>query len=446
LWKGQVESWQVGILQPFNPSTLKPPQLARVEVLTCKSYYLVSKTMSLSLKQLTVYLTLLGLGGGAGVLGSRYLMAEQQVARPPEAVPAVLQPLSSQPSGRPPEANLNFIAEAVDRVGPAVVRIDSARQVSSKDIPEPFKNPFFRRFFGNEMPLPEQRKPLERGTGSGFIISSDGRMITNAHVVASAQSVKVTLKDGRTFDGRVVGVDPVTDVAVVKIDAKNLPTVRIGTAEKLIPGEWAIAIGNPLGLDNTVTVGIISALDRSSSQVGVPEKRVSFIQTDAAINPGNSGGPLLNARGEVIGINTAIRAGAQGLGFAIPIETAQRIANQLFTKGRVEHPFLGIQMVTLTPDLRKEINQDNDAGFKVTQDTGVVIVRVAKNSPAQAAGLQPGDIIQKVGGKPVKSAAQVQEQVEASTVGAVLEVEVTRQGKKQSLQVRPGAFPSQESE
>jgi S1-C subfamily serine protease len=238
----------------------------------------------------------------------------------------------------------------------------------------------------------------------------------------------------------------VTDVAVVKIDAKNLPTVRIGTAEKLIPGEWAIAIGNPLGLDNTVTVGIISALDRSSSQVGVPEKRVSFIQTDAAINPGNSGGPLLNARGEVIGINTAIRAGAQGLGFAIPIETAQRIANQLFTKGRVEHPFLGIQMVTLTPDLRKEINQDNDAGFKVTQDTGVVIVRVAKNSPAQAAGLQPGDIIQKVGGKPVKSAAQVQEQVEASTVGAVLEVEVTRQGKTQRLQVRPGAFPSQESE
>jgi S1-C subfamily serine protease len=236
----------------------------------------------------------------------------------------------------------------------------------------------------------------------------------------------------------------VTDVAVVKIDAKNLPTVRIGTAEKLIPGEWAIAIGNPLGLDNTVTVGIISALDRSSSQVGVPEKRVSFIQTDAAINPGNSGGPLLNARGEVIGINTAIRAGAQGLGFAIPIETAQRIANQLFTKGRVEHPFLGIQMVTLTPDLRKEINQDNDAGFKVTQDTGVVIVRVAKNSPAQAAGLQPGDIIQKVGGKPVKSAAQVQEQVEASTVGAVLEVEVTRQGKKQRLQVRPGAFPTQE--
>ncbi|MBD2127391.1 trypsin-like peptidase domain-containing protein [Microcoleus sp. ZQ-A2] len=400
--------------------------------------------MSLSLKQLTLYLTLLGIGGGAGVLGSRYLMAEQQVASSPEAVPAVLQPLPRKSSIPAPEANVNFIAQAVELVGPAVVRIDSARKLSSQDVPEPFKNPFFRRFFGNEMPPPEQR--VERGTGSGFIISTDGRLITNAHVIAGADNVKVTLKDGRTFSGRVVGVDSVTDVAVVKIEAKNLPTVRLGTAEKLIPGEWAIAIGNPLGLDNTVTVGIISALDRSSSQVGVPEKRVSFIQTDAAINPGNSGGPLLNAKGEVIGINTAIRAGAQGLGFAIPIETAQRIAEQLFTKGRVEHPYLGIKMVTLTPDLRKELNEDKSLGVKVTQDTGVVIINVAKNSPAAQAGFQPGDVIEKVAGKPIKSAAEVQQQVEASRVGANLDVEVSRQGKRQKLQVRPGAFPTEPSE
>ncbi|HEY9708829.1 MAG TPA: HhoA/HhoB/HtrA family serine endopeptidase [Oculatellaceae cyanobacterium] len=400
--------------------------------------------MSLSLKQLTVYLTLLGLGGGAGVLGSRYLMAEQQVAQPQESIPAVLQRFPTQPSGRPPEANLNFIAEAVERVGPAVVRIDSARSVSSsKNMPDAFRNPFFKRFFGNETPAPSEPR-VERGTGSGFIISSDGRLITNAHVIAGSDTVKVTLKDGRTFDGRVVGVDSVTDVAVVKINASGLPTLRLGTSEKLIPGEWAIAIGNPLGLDNTVTVGIISALDRSSSQVGVPEKRVTFIQTDAAINPGNSGGPLLNARGDVIGVNTAIRANAQGLGFAIPIETVQRIANQLFTKGRVEHPYLGIKMVTLTPDLRKEINQDNQAGFKVTQDTGVLIVRVMKDSPAAAAGLQPGDIIQKVAGKPIKSGAEVQQQVDASALGQELQIEVTRQGKTEALRVRPAAFPTQQ--
>jgi S1-C subfamily serine protease len=400
--------------------------------------------MSLSLKQLTVYLTLLGLGGGAGVLGSRYLMAEQSVQRQPEAVPAVLQPSKAQPLGRPPEANLNFIAEAVDQVGPAVVRIDSARQVA-RDVPDAFKNPFFRRFFGEEMPQPPEER-VERGTGSGFILSADGRMVTNAHVVAGAERVKVTLKDGRTFDGKVVGVDSVTDVAVVKIEATGLPTVRLGKSETLIPGEWAIAIGNPLGLDNTVTVGIISALDRSSSQVGVPEKRVSFIQTDAAINPGNSGGPLLNARGEVIGINTAIRAGAQGLGFAIPVETAQRIADQLFTKGRVEHPYLGIRMATLTPDLRKEINEDKDFDFEVTQDTGVLIIGVARNSPAQRAGLQPGDIIRKVAGQPVKSAGEVQKQVESSQVGGGLEVEVARQGRVQAFQVRPGAFPTEDSE
>ncbi|NER32420.1 MAG: PDZ domain-containing protein, partial [Symploca sp. SIO1C4] len=186
------------------------------------------------------------------------------------------------------------------------------------------------------------------------------------------------------------------------------------------------------------------ALDRSSSQVGVSEKRVRFIQTDAAINPGNSGGPLLNANGEVIGINTAIRANAQGLGFAIPVETAERIANQLFTIGQVEHPYLGIRMMTLTPELRKEINQDHNVDFKVRQSRGVIIIDVIRNSPAQKAGLQAGDIIQKVGGKPVENATQVQERVEASEVGAYLEVEVIRQDRSEILLVRPGSLPIKE--
>jgi S1-C subfamily serine protease len=398
--------------------------------------------MSLSVKQLAIYLTLLGLGGGAGVLGGRYLMEEPLYARRPEAVQAVLQPAPVAPR-RDPDENLNFIAAAVEKVGPAVVRIDAARTISPQQIPEAFKNPFFRRFFGSDAPeAPEER--VERGTGSGFILSEDGRMITNAHVIAGADTVKVRLKDGRVFDGKVVGTDSVTDVAVIKIDASDLPTVNLGKSESLIPGEWAIAIGNPLGLDNTVTVGIISALGRSSTQVGVPEKRVSFIQTDAAINPGNSGGPLLNARGEVIGINTAIRAGAQGLGFAIPIETAERIANQLFDKGRVEHPYLGIQMVTLTSDMKKEINADKNLALKVTQDQGVLIVRVEENSPAAKADLQPGDIIQKVGGQAVKTASEVQQQVEASEVGVELPLEVKRNNQVKLIQVRPGAFPSDE--
>lgn len=398
--------------------------------------------MSLSFKQLTLYLTLLSLGGGAGILGNRYLQSENPIRQTASMTPAIQQPLPPQPSpslSRIPisPGNVNFIAEAAQKVGPAVVRIDAARKVESR-LPELFQNPLFRGFFGNEKPIPSDER-VERGTGSGLILSTDGRLVTNAHVVARADIVRVTLKDGRSLDGRVLGVDQLTDVAVVKIEAKDLPTVSLGSSQNLIPGEWAIAIGNPLGLDNTVTVGIISATGRSSSQVGVPDKRVNFIQTDAAINPGNSGGPLLNSNGEVIGINTAIRAGAQGLGFAIPIETAQRVANQLFDKGRVEHPFLGVQMVTLSPDMRRKISQETD--LKITQDQGVLIVRVLDKSPAEKSGLRAGDIIEKIGDLAVKDTSTVQQVVESNEVGVVLEMEVNRNGRKQKLQVKTGVYP-----
>ena len=398
--------------------------------------------MSLSFKQLTLYLTLLSLGGGAGILGNRYLQSENPIRQTASMTPVIQQPLPPQPSpslSRLPISpnNVNFIAEAAQKVGPAVVRIDAARKVESR-LPELFQNPLFRGFFGNEKPIPSDER-VERGTGSGLILSTDGRLVTNAHVVAGADIVRITLKDGRSLDGRVLGVDQLTDVAVVKIEAKDLPTVSLGSSQNLIPGEWAIAIGNPLGLDNTVTVGIISATGRSSSQVGVPDKRVNFIQTDAAINPGNSGGPLLNSNGEVIGINTAIRAGAQGLGFAIPIETAQRVANQLFDKGRVEHPFLGVQMVTLSPDMRRKISQETD--LKITQDRGVLIVRVLEKSPAEKAGLRAGDIIEKVGDLAVRDTSTVQQVVESNEVGVVLEMEVNRNGRKQKLQVKTGVYP-----
>ncbi|WP_421656992.1 HhoA/HhoB/HtrA family serine endopeptidase [Leptothermofonsia sp. ETS-13] len=398
--------------------------------------------MNLSFKQLATYVALLAIGGGAGVLGSQYFLSEQR-GEGYSNIPTVLKPSSNSSDQTTATAafepsNSNFIAAAVEQVGPAVVRIDAARKIVN-EVPDALQNPLFKKFFGGELPVPRER--VERGTGSGFILSGDGRLLTNAHVVAGTNTVEVTLKDGRTFEGEVVGSDPVTDVAVVKINANGLPSVRLGRSDNLVPGQWAIAIGNPLGLDNTVTAGIISATGRSSSQVGVPDKRVSFIQTDAAINPGNSGGPLLNDRGEVIGINTAIRADAQGLGFAIPIETAKRVAEQLFAKGRVEHPYLGIQMVDLTAALRKEINENSGSNFRVNQDEGVLIVRVFDGSPAARAGIQQGDIIQKIDGKQVKTAADVQAKVESSAIGSTLQVEINRNGQIRTIQVKPAAFP-----
>ncbi|MCL2929951.1 MAG: trypsin-like peptidase domain-containing protein [Trichodesmium sp. St16_bin4-tuft] len=396
--------------------------------------------MALSFKQLTLYFSLLSIGTATGWLGHHYLEANKW-SNDSDVISSVVKK-QAQPSTPNSGNNLvsfshhNFIAEAVKKVGPSVVRIDAAKKLTT-EAPEALKNPLLKRFFGENLPVPEER--TKRGTGSGVIISSDGRLITNAHVVHGANTVKVTLKDGRVFDGVVKGVDSLTDIAIIKIEATDLPEVSIGKSEQLIPGQWAIAIGNPLGLDNTVTVGIISAIGRTSSQVGIPDKRVRFLQTDAAINPGNSGGPLLNDQGEVIGINTAIRANAQGLGFAIPIETAKRIADELFVYGKIEHPFLGISMVDLTPEVKDEINRKMDT--KIKDNQGVVIMRVIEDSPAQKAGLRQGDVIQKVGGVVVKSPTEVQQEVEKSLVGKNLAVEVIRNRKIAKILVKPDAFP-----
>ena len=394
--------------------------------------------------QTTAALALVLLGAGLGV-GADYLFAHNSLLLGTTAVAksksfdAANEPITNQ-SIPAKYSEYNEIAAIAKKVGPAVVRIDSSRTVKNSNA-EMFNDPFFRNFFGSQMPqIPDTQ--IQKGIGSGFIINEDGKILTNAHVVDGAEKVTVTLKDGRTFEGKVMGRDTVTDVAVVKIDGKDLPTVKVGDSNSLQPGEMAIAIGNPLGLDNTVTQGIISATGRSSGQVGIPDQRVSFIQTDAAINPGNSGGPLLNQKGEVIGINTAIIQGTQGLGFAIPIDTAQNISNQLITSGKVEHPFLGIQMITLTPEVKQEINDNPNSGLSVYEDKGVLVMRVVQNSPADKAGLRAGDIIEQVNGQAVEDANALQQAVENSGVGKNLQINLKRNGQQMNLAVKAGAYSS----
>jgi S1-C subfamily serine protease len=358
-------------------------------------------------------------------------------------VPSSPAPSLAQPDTSPPSALIkttsndgsSFVAAAVRKVGAAVVRIDTEKTVSQKI--DPALEDFM---FG--MPMQPQQQKM-RGQGSGFIIDSQGILLTNAHVVNEADRVTVTLKDGRTFDGKVQGVDPVTDLAVVKISgAKNLPVATLGKSDDVQVGDWAIAVGNPLGLDNTVTLGIVSTLKRSSATIGMGDKRIEFIQTDAAINPGNSGGPLLNGQGEVIGINTAIRADATGIGFAIPIDKAKTISMQLAKGEKVSHPYLGIQMATVTPQLAIENNTDPNSAFRVPEVNGVLVVRVLPNTAAASAGMRRGDVILDVDGTPVASSEELQNLVENSQVSKRLNLTIERRGKSKQIVIKPGELNS----
>ncbi|MGD1872103.1 MAG: HhoA/HhoB/HtrA family serine endopeptidase [Mastigocoleus sp.] len=335
----------------------------------------------------------------------------------------------------------NFVVRVVQNVGPAVVRIDTSRTISRR-VPEGFDDdPFLRRYFGDRVPRSRQ----QQGSGSGFIVESNGRILTNAHVVNGADKVTVSLQNGRSFDGVVRGEDPLTDVAVIEIEAKNLPTVSTGNSDSLQPGEAVIAIGNPLGLNYTVTSGIVSATGRSSRDIGAPDKRVDYIQTDAAINPGNSGGPLLNSNGEVIGMNTAIIRGAQGLGFAIPMNTVQRIAQELVEKGKVDHPFLGIQMLTLNKEVKERLNSEFGTP-SVSAEKGVLLMRIVPRSPAAKAGLRAGDVIVSINGQNVTKNEEVQKIVEKSKVGVPLKVEIDRNGRKLERPVTPAPLEVRRSE
>ena len=347
---------------------------------------------------------------------------------------------ASRAQGAAPAAALarqSFVAAAVRRAGPAVVTIDTERTVAvpgggGGGLPGPLLNdPFFRQFFGQFFGMPQMQAPPSqrtvRGLGSGFVFHAEGLVLTNAHVVEQSDRVTVGFPTGQRVEGRVVGLDPVTDLAVVRLLGQGpWPVAPLGNSDALQVGDWAIAVGNPFGLDNTVTLGIVSSLNRNASKLGITDKRLDLIQTDAAINPGNSGGPLLNSDGEVVGINTLVRSGpGAGLGFAIPINRARSIAQQLMSGGRVSHPVIGVSLDLVRP------------GGNGAAEPGALVVNIQTGGPADRGGLRRGDVIVAVAGRPVRTPADVVQAVDGAGVGAPLGLVVRRSGETIPLTVVP---------
>ena len=334
-------------------------------------------------------------------------------------------------SAREVFSRTSFVASAVKRSGPAVVTLETSRTMQSPNLsglPEGIRlNPLFRNFFGMPGGAPS-RSRVQRGQGSGVLFDSQGLLLTNAHVVEGAEELTVGLSDGRRVKGRVIGTDRLTDLAVVRLEGEGLwPVAVLGNSDRLNVGDWAIAVGNPYGLENTVTLGIISNLNRNVSQLGISGKRLDLIQTDAAINPGNSGGPLLNAEGEVIGINTLVRSGpGAGLGFAIPINRAKAIASELVATGKARHPVIGIGL--------SRVPAERPGG---PAPSGAVIRSIQKMGPADQAGLQVDDVITAVDGQAVEGPAAVVSAIERRGVGETLILQIRRANDQIDVRVKP---------
>ncbi len=345
-------------------------------------------------------------------------------------------------------------AEVARKVSPSVVLIQVERETEAMQMQPfgfpfgngdgdnfPFGDEFFRRFFGDRLPdSPRHNAPGKKqqgkqrsvvGQGSGFVFTANNKktyILTNNHVVEGNDKISVKFLDGREFEAKIKGTDPKSDIAVIEIEASGLPAVQIGDYSQLEVGEWVVAIGNPFGLSHTLTVGVVSAKGRTSLGINDYE---DFIQTDAAINPGNSGGPLVNLDGEVIGMNTAIfsrSGGYMGIGFAIPINLVQRIANQLIEKGEVVRGYLGIMIQPLTADLAKS--------FELKNEKGILIAQVTKNSPADKAGLKAGDVIVNFQGRPVSEVGDFRNQVAMEQPGSKVEFDIIRDGKQRSVTVK----------
>ncbi len=346
-------------------------------------------------------------------------------------------PATSQAHGH------SFVAMAVRRVAPAVVRIDTERRVQGSDL-NLLLDPLLLD------PLGDLPSTYQHGQGSGVVISTNPEknhalVLTNAHVVDGVDRVEVRLKDGRSFTGTVSGSDSITDLALVTLPSGDHPiqVAQLGDSGSLEVGDWAIALGNPYGLDSTVTLGIISNLHRSIASLGFADKRLELIQTDAAINPGNSGGPLVNAAGEVIGINTLVRSGpGAGLGFAIPINLARHVAMLLENQGEITHPYLGIQMVPLTQRRARQHNADPNTLLKLPERDGALVQKVVEASPAERAGLRRGDLVVGADHRIVDKPEELLALVEASRVGQPLQLHIQRGEQEFQLEVTPEAMPN----
>jgi len=329
-----------------------------------------------------------------------------QAATTPESTPA--RTVVIGPTG---------IADMVDRVSPAVVNIEATVKVSDGSIDPFFNDPFFRDFFGDRFRI-IPRSSYEKGIGTGCIISADGYVLTNQHVVENAVKIEVKVRGvSEAIPARIVGQDHQLDLAVLKLESnRKFATLQMGNSDRMRVGDWVIAIGNPYGLDHTVTVGVVSAKGRPMT-IGDREYK-NLIQTDAAINPGNSGGPLLSITGELIGINTAVNAQAQGIGFAIPINTAKEVLDQLIKEGKVLRPYIGVGL----RDVDRQIG--SQLGIPVSQ--GVMVAQVMPNTPAARAGLRVQDIIVKMDGKEIRNYQELKEVLDQKKVGDTLKLEVIR--------------------
>ncbi len=381
-----------------------------------------------------------GLGGGA--VGAA--AALQKTAAPVAAAPVAQAAAQAAPTVAPTSAmSLPDFAAITAQNGAAVVNISvtgnvktASRQQGQQgqqaqpemDPDDPFFQ-FFRRFQGQDPRQQQQRQQPSRGQGSGFIVSEDGVILTNAHVVRDAQEVVVKLTDRREFRAKVLGSDPKTDVAVLKIEAKNLPIVKLGKIQDLRVGEWVLAIGSPFGFENSVSAGVVSAKGRALPD----ESFVPFIQTDVAVNPGNSGGPLFNTRGEVIGINSQIfsqTGGYQGLSFAIPIDVANRVKQQIMAGGKAQHARLGLTI--------QDVNQSFADSFKLERPAGALVANVEPGGPAAKAGLKSGDVILKFNDQPIVASSDLPALLGLATPGEKASLEIWRQGKLETISAKLG--------